>query len=93
VLARTERIWLAARVIDPVEQAGARVHFSGRHMLCRPLNRALRGEGFRLDGEGACRPANAIARWAVMRDYLALDTGRALAARMLAQIGSVPCPV
>ena len=45
VLARTERIWLSATVIDPVPQTGSRVHFSGRHMLCRPLNRALRAEG------------------------------------------------
>lgn len=53
VLARTERIWLSATVIDPVAQTGSRVHFSGRHMLCRPLNRALRGKGFRLVGDRA----------------------------------------
>lgn len=70
VLARTERIWLSATVIDPVEQAGSRVHFSGRHMLCRPLNRALRGEGFRLE-QGRAVPTGE--RHCAVGDLLELD--------------------
>ncbi|CCW16901.1 hypothetical protein EBBID32_12400 [Sphingobium indicum BiD32] len=70
VLARTERIWLSATVIDPVEQAGARVHFSGRHMLCRPLNRALYGDGFRLERERAVPTGQ---RHCAVGDVLELD--------------------
>ncbi len=73
VLARTERIWLSATVIDPVEQAGSRVHFSGRHMLCRPFNRALRGEGFRLEGERAVPTGP---RHCAVGDVLELDERR-----------------
>ncbi|HUD93178.1 hypothetical protein [Sphingobium sp.] len=50
VFARTERIWLAATIVDPVHSAGARLHFSGRHTLCRPLNRFLSADAYRIEG-------------------------------------------
>ena len=53
VLARTERIWLSATVIEPTARVGTRVHFSGRYSLCRPLNRAMRGQMFALAGDRA----------------------------------------
>lgn len=48
VLARTERIWIAATLVEVPEGRGGRIHFSGRQALCRPLNRPLEGEMFRL---------------------------------------------
>lgn len=73
VLARTERIWLSATVIDPVPQTGSRVHFSGRHMLCRPLNRALRAEGFRLEADRAVPTGQ---RHCAMGEILEVDERR-----------------
>ncbi len=53
VIARTRRVWLTATVIDGAAEPSDRVHFSGRHILCRPLNRTLSGDAFRLDGNHA----------------------------------------
>lgn len=53
ILARTERIWVAATVIDPrgETQAATRIHFSGRHLLCRILGTAaVEGDGYRIEG-------------------------------------------
>lgn len=50
VLARTERIGLAVTIMSGQGEVavapGGRVHFSGRTMLCRPLNDHLQGLGF-----------------------------------------------
>lgn len=53
VIARTRRIWLTATVIDAASDRSDRVHFSGRHILCRPLNKALSGDVFSLRDEQA----------------------------------------
>lgn len=55
VFARIERIWVTATIIDPPARAAERLHFSGRHALCRPLNRAVEGELFGIDGDRAVR--------------------------------------
>lgn len=51
VLARTERIWLTASLLDGGQAPSDRVHFSGRLSLCRPLNGPLAGDAWRLEGE------------------------------------------
>ncbi|MEC3912260.1 hypothetical protein U5A82_17800 [Sphingobium sp. CR2-8] len=53
VLARTERIWMTATIWDGGGKRAERVHFSGRVSLCRPLNRALCGDAWRLEGDRA----------------------------------------
>ena len=55
VFVRTERIWLTATILDLAGPPADRLHFSGRHALCRPLNRPLYGEIFRLEGDRAVR--------------------------------------
>lgn len=49
VFARTERIWVTATIVDPVQRAGPWLHFSGRYALCRPLNRALSADAYRIE--------------------------------------------
>lgn len=49
VLARTERIWITATIIDPGEPLPARIHFSGRMLLCRGLAGDVEGELYRLE--------------------------------------------
>ncbi|WP_253338458.1 hypothetical protein [Sphingobium sp. OAS761] len=49
VLARTERIWVTATVVDRSKARGDGVHFSGRVSLCRPLAHDLRGTMYRLE--------------------------------------------
>lgn len=70
VLARTERVWLSATVIDPTVRAASRVHFSGRHSLCRPLNRTMHGDMFVLDGD---RAVGVGARSCAVGELLELD--------------------
>ncbi len=53
VLARTERIWLTASLLDGGQAPSERVHFSGRVSLCRPLNGPLAGDAWRLEGARA----------------------------------------
>lgn len=53
VLARTQRIWLTASLLDGGQALSDRVHFSGRVSLCRPLTGALSGEAWRLEGDRA----------------------------------------
>ncbi|WP_254913646.1 HEAT repeat domain-containing protein [Sphingobium sp. Z007] len=53
VLARTQRIWLTASLLDGGQAPSERVHFSGRVSLCRPLNGPLAGDAWRLEGERA----------------------------------------
>lgn len=54
VIARTSRIWLTATTLDRHGgQPAGRVHFSGRRILCRPLNAPLSGDVFRLEDERA----------------------------------------
>lgn len=73
ILARTERIWLSATVIDPTARMTSRVHFSGRHSLCRPLNRAMEGHLFTLAGDRAVAMG---AHTVAMGDLLELDERR-----------------
>lgn len=61
VLARTERVWLTATLIDPTEPVAARVHFSGRFILCRPLNAPLSAQRYRRVA-GQAVPAGEV-RW------------------------------
>ncbi|WIW88763.1 hypothetical protein K3M67_01915 [Sphingobium sp. V4] len=68
VFARTERIWVTATVVDPAPDAHGRVHFSGRHALCRPLNRAMSADAYRIEqgravptGPRLCQPGMVIA--------------------------------
>lgn len=49
VLARTERIWVAATIIDSGEQPPSRIHFSGRMLLCRALAGDVGGKLYRLE--------------------------------------------
>jgi hypothetical protein len=53
VFVRTERIWVTATIVDLAVTPSDRLHFSGRHALCRPLNRPLLAEMFRLEGDCA----------------------------------------
>ncbi|WP_370308647.1 hypothetical protein [Sphingobium abikonense] len=55
VFVRTERIWVTATIIDLSAPPSDRLHFSGRHALCRPLNKPLRGELFQIE---EVRPAH-----------------------------------
>ena len=73
ILARTERIWLSATVIEPMEHVASRVHFSGRYSLCRPLNRAMQGDLFTLTGDRAVAMG---ARTLTMGEMLELDERR-----------------
>lgn len=73
VLARTERIWLSATVIEPTARVGTRVHFSGRHSLCRPLNRAMHGQMFVLADDRAVAMGD---RTLAMGQVLELDERR-----------------
>jgi hypothetical protein len=53
ILARTERIWVSAMVIDPQHvPLPSRIHFSGRRLLCRVLgHHVVRATGYRIEGE------------------------------------------
>jgi hypothetical protein len=95
VFARTERVWVTATVVDPVRNPGTRLHFSGRHALCRPLNRAMSVDGYRIDGGRAvatgprlCPPGSVI-ELDERRETLRLRPGDAPLLMLRAQIAPV----
>lgn len=92
VLARTQRIWIAATIIDPGEPPPIRVHFSGRLLLCRALAGDVRGELYRMEEEQAipagrrCWRDGAIIALDERREALCLDPSDALMLLLRAQI-------
>ncbi|QGP80226.1 hypothetical protein GL174_08575 [Sphingobium sp. CAP-1] len=97
VLVRTERIWITATVLDPVDSPETRVHFSGRVILCRPLNGA-RGTRYHLvDGKAVMIGVVRLAAGAVLemderREALCLHPDAAPLLFLRAQIAP-PGPV
>ncbi len=59
VIARTERVWITATVLDPFAAPLAQVHFSGRFTITRSLRGSLDGHLYRLESgravdQGVC---------------------------------------
>lgn len=98
VLARTERIWITATIIDPGEPPPSRIHFSGRMLLCRALAGDVHGELYRLEQDRAfsagrrCWRDGAIIALDERREALCLDPSDAPLLFLRAQIAP-PGPV
>nr|WP_218647401.1 hypothetical protein [Sphingobium lactosutens] len=92
VFARTERIWVTVTIVDPIRDRGSRLHFSGRHALCRPLNRALAADRYRIDGGRAVAtgsllcPAGDLIELDERRETLRLRSGDVPLLMLRAQI-------
>ncbi|MGW8202062.1 hypothetical protein ACWGM0_05865 [Sphingomonas bisphenolicum] len=88
VLARTERIWLTASLLDGGQAPSDRVHFSGRLSLCRPLNGPLAGERAVVVGTRSCA-AGATIELDERREALCLRPADAPLMLLRAQIAPV----